>query len=190
MAYILLILVEDFLVDDVVADRLAVEDAEDIFDRDDAHAVDRLARDAGDVRGGNEARQGQERVVLRGRLLIQDVERGAGDAVRVQHVVERLLVDDAAACRVDDSKDTSLSDAGKVFVVVKSTPDPWKSPAHASNTQRLTRRVLSFLPEFATKRAGGVVEKQADFGRKVAAFRVHDVNGCGWGFVFDENGLQ
>src|SRR5205823_4854393 len=94
--------VEHFLVDDVVADRFAVEDAENVLDGGDAHAVDRLAGDASDVRGGDEVRQGEERVVLRGRLLVEDVERGAGDAVRLQHVVERLLVDDAAARGVDD----------------------------------------------------------------------------------------
>src|SRR5277367_1559640 len=55
-------LVQDFLVNDVVADRVAVEDAEDVLDGGNAHTVDRLAGDAGDMRGGDEVRQGQERV--------------------------------------------------------------------------------------------------------------------------------
>jgi hypothetical protein len=61
-----------------------------------------------------------------------------------------------------------------------------------STTSRLAPAAAIKLssPEFGAQRFSGVVEKQADFGREVPAFRVHDVNGCGWGFVFDENGLQ
>ena len=94
---VFVLLAQHFLVDDVVADRLAVEHAEDVLDGGDAHAVDRLARHTGDMGGGDEIGQGQEGVVLRGRLLVKDVERSAGDPVRLQRVVERLLIDDAAA---------------------------------------------------------------------------------------------
>ena len=61
-----------------------------------------------------------------------------------------------------------------------------------STTSRLAPAAAIKLssPEFGAKRFSGVVEKQTDLGRQVAAFRMHDVNGCGWGFVFDENGLQ
>jgi 2-methylisocitrate lyase-like PEP mutase family enzyme len=43
-----------------------------------------------------------QRIVLRCRFLVEDVERGAGDAVCLQRVIKRRLVDDAAARRVDD----------------------------------------------------------------------------------------
>ena len=56
---------EHFPVDDVVADRLAVEYAQDVLHGGNAHTVDRFARDAGDMRGGNEIGQGQQRIVLR-----------------------------------------------------------------------------------------------------------------------------
>ena len=61
-----------------------------------------------------------------------------------------------------------------------------------STTSRLAPAAAIKLssPEFGAQRFSGMVEKQANFGREVAAFRVHDMNGCGWGFVFDENGLQ
>src|SRR5439155_24413692 len=64
-----------FLVDDVFAVGLAVEDREDVLHRDDRHAVDRLARHPGDVRGSDEVGQGQERILLRRRRLDEDVER-------------------------------------------------------------------------------------------------------------------
>jgi len=44
--------------------------------------------------------------------------------------------------------------------------------------------------KFATKSFGEVVEKQADFGRKVPAFRMDDVNGRGRWFVVEEDGLE
>src|SRR5579864_2191138 len=80
---------QHFAVDDVVAVGLAVEYAEEVLHGGDGHAVDRLAGDPGDVRGGDEVVEGQERVVLWRRLLDKDVECGAGDAVRLQRVVER-----------------------------------------------------------------------------------------------------
>ena len=49
---------------------------------------------------------------------------------------------------------------------------------------------LDLRTEFAPQPFRGVVDKQADLGREVPAFRMYDMNGCGWGFVFDENGLQ
>src|SRR6516162_8809387 len=79
--------VEHLFVDHVVADRLAVEGGGDVLHGGDTHAVDRLARDPGDMRGGDKVRQGQKRVVLRGRLLIEDVECRTSDAVLLQHVV-------------------------------------------------------------------------------------------------------
>src|SRR5215471_18327255 len=45
---------QHFLVDDVVLDRLAVDDRDDVPHRLDPHAVDRFLGDAGDVRGGDE----------------------------------------------------------------------------------------------------------------------------------------
>src|SRR6516164_6763886 len=94
--------VEHFLVDDVVADRLAVEHGENVLHRGDTHAVDCLARHPCDMRCGDKVRQGEERIVRRCRLLVEDVECGTRDAVRLQRVVECLLVDDAAARGVDD----------------------------------------------------------------------------------------
>src|SRR6185312_2545149 len=55
---------QHLLVDDVLAVGLAVEDRKDVLHRDDAHAVDRLSGDAGDVGGGDEVGQGQQRVVV------------------------------------------------------------------------------------------------------------------------------
>jgi hypothetical protein len=43
--------------------------------------------------------------------------------------------------------------------------------------------------EFAAQSFGGMVEKEADLGREVSACRMHDVNGCWWRFVFDEDSL-
>src|SRR6516162_1241693 len=69
-------LVEHFLVDDVVADRLAVEHGEDVLHGGNPHPVDRLAGNPGDMRRGDKVWQGQKRVVLRGRLLVEDVKCG------------------------------------------------------------------------------------------------------------------
>ena len=52
------------------------------------------------MRRGDEVLQGQKRVVAWSRLLVEDVERGAGNLVARQRVEERLLVDDAAARRI------------------------------------------------------------------------------------------
>src|SRR5688572_15146247 len=55
-------LAKHFLVDDVIADRLAVEHRQDVLHRHHRHAVDRLAGDAGDVRRRDEVGEGQQRV--------------------------------------------------------------------------------------------------------------------------------
>ena len=77
------LLAEHFAVDDILAVGLAVEHAEEVLHGGDRHAVDRFAGDPGDMRGGDEILQGQERVVLRRRLLDKDIECGAGDPVRL-----------------------------------------------------------------------------------------------------------
>ena len=96
--------VQYFAVYDVFAIGLAVEDAQNVLHRGYTHAVDCLARDAGDMRCGNEVRQGQERIVLGRRLFNKHVKRGAGDTVRLKDVIKRPLIDNAAAGGIDDDK--------------------------------------------------------------------------------------
>src|SRR6516225_7878034 len=97
-----LLLIQHFRVDDVVADRLAVEHAQNVLHCGNAHAIDRFAGDPSNMRCSNKIRQGQQRVVLRGWLLVKNIECGTGDAVRLQHIIECLLVDNAATRSVDD----------------------------------------------------------------------------------------
>ena len=77
--------VQNFLVDDVVADGFAVGRSECSAPRRSPCGRP-FAGDAGDVRRGDEVGQGQERIILRRRLLVKDVERGTGDAVGPQRV--------------------------------------------------------------------------------------------------------
>src|SRR6266851_4644233 len=98
------LLPQHLLVYDILAVGPAVEDREEVLYGDHGHAVDRLARHAGDMGGGDEVLKLQERVVGRGRLLVEDVERGAGDLVAAERVMQRLLVDDAAARGVDEKR--------------------------------------------------------------------------------------
>jgi len=75
-----------------VVGRLAVESA-----------VDPLG-DVADVRRGDNGVQRTQRVVGRQRLGVEDVETGAGDALRPQCVDERRLVDDRTARGVDQQR--------------------------------------------------------------------------------------
>jgi hypothetical protein len=94
-------------------------------------------------------------------------------------LVQHFLVDDVVADRlaVEDAED------------VLDGATPTRSTASRVTPATCGAAVSLFLAEFGPKRSGGVVEKQADLGREVPAFRMHDVNGCGRRFVFDENGL-
>ena len=70
---------------------------------DDAGVVGRvvLPGDVADVRGEQRVGQRPQRVVGRQRLVVVDVERGAGDPLLAQRLDQRRLVDDRAAGGVD-----------------------------------------------------------------------------------------
>ena len=68
----------------------------------DAGLLLRLVGRGAEVRGDDDVLEGEERRVG-GRLVGEDVEPGAGDPALLERVVERVLVDDAAAGRVDDA---------------------------------------------------------------------------------------
>src|SRR5204863_2357351 len=75
----------------------------------------RLAGRGAEVRGRYHLRQPQQRVIGRGRLVDEDVERGAGDVAARDRVGEILLVDDAAAGAVHDAHALlHLGDGGAV----------------------------------------------------------------------------
>src|SRR5205823_13823808 len=78
---------EHVRIDHVLTDRLTIEHTQDIARRLLAHAVDRLARHAGHMRRHDHVGQGMQRVADRGRLLLEHVEAGAGDAARDQRIV-------------------------------------------------------------------------------------------------------
>jgi hypothetical protein len=62
----------------------------------------RLVGRGAEVRGGDEVRRAEQRVLL-GRLGDEHVERGAGDVARIEQLLERRLVDQPAARAVDDA---------------------------------------------------------------------------------------
>jgi hypothetical protein len=90
---------------------------------------------------------------------------------------QHFLVDDVVADRLAVEHGEDVLDRA---ILMRSTTSRL-APAAAI---KLSSR------EFGAQRSGGVVEKQADLGREVPAFRMHDVNWRGWRFVIDENGLQ
>ena len=57
----------------------------------------------GAVRAEDHVLEREQRMVLGRRLLVEHVQAGAGDFPRGQGVVQRRLVDDAAARDVDDA---------------------------------------------------------------------------------------
>ena len=63
----------------------------------------RLDRGRGDVRGGDEVREREKRI-LAGRLLLEHVHGGGRRAVRFERLIQCGLVDDAAAGRVDQPR--------------------------------------------------------------------------------------
>src|SRR3954452_25351272 len=78
---------EHLLVYNILAVRLAVEDREHVLYCDNGHPHPRLLRYPGHMRGTDEIIECQERVVGRGRLLVEDVERGTGDLAADERVM-------------------------------------------------------------------------------------------------------
>src|SRR5258708_24911966 len=93
-------LTEHVLIDDVLADRLAVERAQDIACGLLAHPIHRFPRNAGDVRRHDDVRKLKQRMTGRRRLLLENIKAGTGELARDQRVIQRRLVDNSATCRV------------------------------------------------------------------------------------------
>ena len=66
------------------------------------HLQDRLVRQAGVVRGGNDVVHRQQRMIQRRRLLQEHIQPGAGQLPLVQRLGQGCLVMDAAAGGVDE----------------------------------------------------------------------------------------
>jgi hypothetical protein len=92
---------EHVLVDHVLAQRIAVQHAQNIAGGLLAHPVHGFHRDACDMRRRDDVRQGEQCLTGRRGLLRKNVEAGAGKLAGHQRGVERGLVDDSAARRVD-----------------------------------------------------------------------------------------
>src|SRR5436190_4520570 len=92
---------ENFPVDDILLDQVAIEGAEDVLGGLQTHPVHRLARDACHVRRGDDVGELQQRIVLLRRLELEHVEAGACELAGGQRLVQRLLVDNAAARSID-----------------------------------------------------------------------------------------
>src|SRR5262245_20372557 len=93
---------QHLLVDDVVSDWVAIEHAQDIARRLEAHAIEGFARHSRHMRGGDQVREPQQRIVGRGRLGGKHIEAGASKLAAGQGLMQRRLVDDAAAGGVDE----------------------------------------------------------------------------------------
>lgn len=64
------------------------------------HALHRFGRKRGAMRRNDDIVQCQERVMRRGRFLLEDIQSGAGDAFGLQCFDKCVLVHNIAACRV------------------------------------------------------------------------------------------
>src|SRR5579863_938153 len=83
---------EDILIDDILPDRFAVERAQNVARGLLAHAVDGLARHARHVRRHDDIGEFEQRMTARRRLLLENVEAGAGKLAGHQRVIQRLLL--------------------------------------------------------------------------------------------------
>ena len=83
-----------------VSHELAVERGRDLLGDDDAGPILRLGRRAGEMRRDDDLRKLEQR--SRVRLRREHVQRRAGHLARADGGLERLLVDELAAGRVDD----------------------------------------------------------------------------------------
>ena len=79
------------------ANRVAVEEADDILDDLGVRTPIVLFRNVADMRGQNHVRRGTQRMVDRQRLLVVDVEPGIGEASLLQRGDDRLGVADRSA---------------------------------------------------------------------------------------------
>ena len=88
---------EHVLIDHVLAQRIAVEHAQDIEGGLLAHAIHSFPRHAGDVGREDDVRKREQRMAGGRRLLFEYVETGAGEFAGDQRVMQRRFIDDAAA---------------------------------------------------------------------------------------------
>src|SRR5882757_11132428 len=71
---------------------LAVERVENLLGRDPAHVLARFLGDPCRMRARQHIVELQQRMVRRRRLLVPDIEPGAGDPLAAQGIFQRLLV--------------------------------------------------------------------------------------------------
>src|SRR3954452_1079199 len=90
-------LAEHVLIDDVLANRLAVERTQDIACGLLTHPIHRFPRNTGDVRRHDDVRKLKQRMTGRRRLLLENVEARTGEFARDQRIIQRRLVDNSAA---------------------------------------------------------------------------------------------
>src|SRR5512145_2526051 len=81
---------------------IALQDAHDLLSRSPFAALLRLPRRAADMGRGEHAAERKQRVVPARRLGLQDVDRRAGDAPLAQGAMERILIDHAPPCEIDE----------------------------------------------------------------------------------------
>src|SRR5262249_10926472 len=93
---------EHLLVDDVVADRMAIEGAQDIAGGLKTHAIERFARDAGHVRRADDVGQLQQGIAGRRRFLLEHVQTRTRELAGRQRLMEGAFIDDAATGRIDE----------------------------------------------------------------------------------------
>src|SRR5258708_19978160 len=91
---------EYILVDDVLPDRLAIQRAQQVAGSLLAHAVQRLAGDACDMRRDDDIGQLEQRVTEGRRFLLEHIESGAGQLAGYQRRVQCPPDDDPAPGRV------------------------------------------------------------------------------------------
>src|SRR5262249_16099542 len=92
---------EHILVDDVLPDRLTIQDAGEVERRLFAHPLDPLPRHTRHVRREDDIGQLEQRIWSGRWLLRKDIKTGASQLAGRERVVEGRFVDDPAARRID-----------------------------------------------------------------------------------------
>ena len=92
---------QHLLVDDMVRIRLPVQHVEQVVRYGSGHAVERFFCHARHVRRRQDIGQRGQGIVRRDRFAVEHVQARAPDDAGRQRLVQRRLVDDAAACCVD-----------------------------------------------------------------------------------------
>src|SRR5258706_5068793 len=94
-------LAEHVLIDDVLADRLAVERAQDIARSLLAHPIHCFPSHSCDMRRHDDIGKLKQRMTGRRRLLLENVEARARGLARDQGIIQPRLVDNSCACGCD-----------------------------------------------------------------------------------------